>query len=219
MVRALTVADYGWANHPAALMWKGYEEALGRYGFVCCEVWLELGFGDTCAATIATDLAAAGVTTVRAQAELADGGALPPWLGDADLHRSHRSALVRKDPDFYRPQFPDAPDDLPYVWPVRSPPWSRPNGAGRRTPYDASSAPPSACRRRPNVLAVGAAGPPRRDGRRGAGRSLLVGTRCSRQPPIGLRLVPQWGFYGRRSVRHLTGGDFARSTHAHAPTV
>jgi hypothetical protein len=121
VVRALTVADYGWANHPAALMWKGYEEALGRYGFVCCQVWLELGFGDTCAATIATDLATAGVTTVRTQAELADAGALPPWLGDADLHRSHRSALVRKDPDFYRPAFPDVPDDLPYVWPVRSP--------------------------------------------------------------------------------------------------
>ena len=121
VVRALTVAGYGWANHPAALMWKGYEEALGRYGFVCCEVWLELGFGDTCAATIAADLAAAGVTTVRTQAELAGAGALPPWLGDADLHRSHRSALVRKDPDFYRPRFPDAPDDLPYVWPVRSP--------------------------------------------------------------------------------------------------
>jgi hypothetical protein len=121
VVRALTVADYGWANHPAALMWKGYEEALGRYGFACCEVWLELGFGDTCATTIATDLRAAGVTAVRTQAELADADALPPWLGDADLHRSHQSALVRKDPEFYRPRFPDAPDDLPYVWPVRSP--------------------------------------------------------------------------------------------------
>ena len=88
---------------------------------MCCEVWLELGFGDTCAATIAADLATAGVTTVRTQAELAEAGALPPWLGDADLHRSHRSALVRKDPDFYRREFPDDPDDLPYVWPVRSP--------------------------------------------------------------------------------------------------
>jgi hypothetical protein len=79
VVRALTVAGYGWANHPATLMWKGYEEALGRYGFVCCEVWLELGFGDTCAATIAADLDAAGVGSVRTQAELAGAGALPPW--------------------------------------------------------------------------------------------------------------------------------------------
>ncbi|WP_210438457.1 MSMEG_6728 family protein [Nocardioides xinjiangensis] len=121
VVRALTVADYGWRNHPAALMWRGYEEALGRYGFACCEVWLELGFGDTCAATIGADLRAAGVTEVRTQAELADAGALPPWLGDPGLHRSHQSALVRKDPEFYRPRFPDVPDDLPYLWPVRSP--------------------------------------------------------------------------------------------------
>lgn len=121
VVRALTVPGYGWRNHPAALMWRGHEEALGRYGVTCCDVWLELGYGDTCAATIAADLAAAGVTSVRSQEELAAAGALPPWLGDPDFHRSHQSSLVRKDPDFYRPHFPDAPDDLPYVWPVRSP--------------------------------------------------------------------------------------------------
>lgn len=121
VVRALTVAGYGWANHPATLMWRGFEEALGRYGFACCEAWTELGFGDTCAATIATDLRAAGVGSVRTQEELAAVGALPPWLGEPDLHRSHRSALVRKDPEFYRDRFPATPDDLPYVWPVRSP--------------------------------------------------------------------------------------------------
>ena len=120
VVRGLVQADYGWKNHPAVLMWKGYEEALGRYGFVCCAVWTELGFGDTCAATIAADLRTFGVETVRTQAELAEAGALPPWLGDEALHLSHRSALVRKDPEHYRPLFPDAPDDLPYVWPVRS---------------------------------------------------------------------------------------------------
>ena len=120
VVRALTWPDYGWANHPAVLMWKGFEEALGRYGFVCCDVWTELGFGDTCAATIGADLRAVGVTEVRSQAELAEAGLLPPWLGDADLHRSHQSSLVRKDPEHYRPLFPDVPDDLPYVWPVRS---------------------------------------------------------------------------------------------------
>ena len=120
VVRALTWPGYGWANHPAVLMWKGFEEALGRYGFVCCDVWTELGFGDTCAATISADLRTIGITVVRTQEELAKAGALPPWLGDPDLHRSHRSALARKDPEHYRPLFPDVPDDLPYVWPVRS---------------------------------------------------------------------------------------------------
>jgi hypothetical protein len=120
IVRALTWPDYGWANHPAVLMWKGFEEALGRYGFVCCEVWTELGFGDTCAATIATDLRSAGVHRVRTQSELAEAGALPPWLGDDAVHRSHQSALVRKDPELYQPLFPGVPGDIPYHWPVRS---------------------------------------------------------------------------------------------------
>jgi len=120
VVRALTRPGYGWANHPAVLMWKGFEEALGRYGFTCCEVWTELGFDDTCALTIATDLCAVGVDTVRTQPDLAAAGALPPWLGDEAMHRSHRSALVRKDLARYRPLFSDVPDDLPYVWPVRS---------------------------------------------------------------------------------------------------
>ena len=27
---------------------------------------------------------------------------------------------MRKDPEYYRQRFPDVPDDLDYVWPVRS---------------------------------------------------------------------------------------------------
>lgn len=121
IVRALTRPGYGWANHPAVLMWRGYEEALGRYGLVCCEVWSGLGFGDTCAATITADLSAAGVAPVRSQPELRLAGAVPPWLGDDAVHLSHRSALVQKDPGFYEPRFPGTPADLPYYWPVRSP--------------------------------------------------------------------------------------------------
>jgi hypothetical protein len=121
VLRGLTVEGYGWRHHPAVKMWKGHEEALGRYAFTCCEVWLESGFGDTCAATIGGELASIGITQVRTQAELAAAGALPPWLGDVDFHRSHRSALLRKDPDFYGAEFTDVPDDLPYVWPVPTP--------------------------------------------------------------------------------------------------
>ena len=121
IVRALTVPGYAWANHPAVLMWRGFEEALGRYGLTTCAVWVEQGFGDTCADTIAADLARADVPRLRPYAELAAAAALPPWLFDPELQRSHQSALVRKDPDHYRPHFPDVPDDLPYVWPVRSP--------------------------------------------------------------------------------------------------
>jgi pyrimidine dimer DNA glycosylase len=120
VVRALTVPGYGWQSHPAVLMWRGHLEALGRYGLAVVQAWLELGFGDTCAVSIVRELEGAGITRIRTQGELAAAGLLPGWLGDEALHRSHRSALLRKDPDFYRPRFPDVPDDLPYVWPVRS---------------------------------------------------------------------------------------------------
>ena len=66
---------------------------------------------------VTAELAEAGVGIVRTQPELAEAGALPRWLGDEDFHRSHRSALLRKDPAHYRESFGDVPDDLPYVWP------------------------------------------------------------------------------------------------------
>jgi hypothetical protein len=119
VLRALTVAGSGWRHHPAAAMWAGYEEALVRYGLDVCEVWCRAGNADTCAATLVTDLTGAiGRRSVRTQADLAAAGELPPWLGDPEFHRSHQSALVRKDPEHYRRFFPDVPDDLPYVWPA-----------------------------------------------------------------------------------------------------
>jgi hypothetical protein len=120
IVRALLVPDYGWRNHPAVLMWKGYPEALGRYGLEICRQWRARGFADTCQPKILADLALLGVDQVRGQDQLAAAGALPPWLGDPALHRSHQSALLRKDPKFYGSCFPGVPDDLPYVWPIRS---------------------------------------------------------------------------------------------------
>ncbi|MFB8244863.1 MSMEG_6728 family protein [Streptomyces sp. NPDC055952] len=118
VLRGLVVPDYGWRNHPAVRMWVGYEEALVRYGLEICRVWRDRGHQDTCAATMVADLAAARPhAPIRDQQELAAEGELPPWLGDGPFHRSHRSALVRKDPEAYADLFPGVPDDLPYVWP------------------------------------------------------------------------------------------------------
>ncbi|MGW0561850.1 MSMEG_6728 family protein [Streptomyces sp. NPDC003016] len=118
VLRGLTVPGYGWARHPAVRMWAGYEEALVRYGLEICRLWTARGHRDTCAATMVADFAAHRPgTAVRLQVRLAEDGDLPPWLGDPDFHRSHQSALVRKDPDFYEARFPGVPGDLPYVWP------------------------------------------------------------------------------------------------------
>jgi hypothetical protein len=120
VLRALTRPVYGWKRHPAVLMWRGYEEALGAYGLTVCREWCRRGFSDTCARTILDDLAAAGVPTPpRSQPELAAAEALPPWLGEDALHRSHRSALLRKNPGWYRSRFPHDSLHLPYHWPVR----------------------------------------------------------------------------------------------------
>jgi Pyrimidine dimer DNA glycosylase len=118
ILRGLTVPGYGWRNHPAVRMWAGYEEALVRYGLDICTSWVSAGRADTCATTLVRDLSqGCGVSQVRHQSELALAGELPPWLGDDALHRSHRSALLRKDPEWYARYF-DEPTDLPYVWPA-----------------------------------------------------------------------------------------------------
>ncbi|MDR6979185.1 hypothetical protein J2X68_005919 [Streptomyces sp. 3330] len=117
VLRGLTVAGYGWRHHPAVRMWTGYEEALVRYGLEVCGRWTATGRADTCAASLVTGLGARPAD-IRAQERLAEAGELPPWLGDPAFHRSHRSALLRKDPGFYAALFPGVPDDLPYVWPA-----------------------------------------------------------------------------------------------------
>ena len=119
ILRALTRERYGWKSHPAVRMWAGYEEALGAYGLAVCRAWRDRGHADSCDAKIRADLAGLGIHHTRSQGDLDRAGDLPPWLGNEVLHRSHRAALLRKDPGWYGPRFLDAPDDADYHWPVR----------------------------------------------------------------------------------------------------
>jgi hypothetical protein len=119
VLRALTRERYGWKHHPAVRMWVGHAEALAAYGLAVCAEWVRRGGADTVAATIAADLAAAGLPAMpRTQEELARAGELPAWIGDERVHATHRAALVRKDPAWYGPLFPEADPELPYFWPV-----------------------------------------------------------------------------------------------------
>jgi hypothetical protein len=118
--RALTRPAYGWKNHPAVLMWAGREEALVRYGLDVCAVWRATGRADTVQETLGNEAREAlGLVVVRSQDELVAAGEVPSWLGDERVHVSHRSRLIQKDPDFYRPLFPGTPEDLECFWPVR----------------------------------------------------------------------------------------------------
>lgn len=131
VLRALELPDYGWASHPVVRMWRGRTAGLVGYGRAMVRVWRERGFADS------TDLQIAEFAPESAdvpQAELAEAGLLPSWIGDEAVHRSHRSNLLAKDPDFYRPRFTELfgtePDDLPYLWPEPDdvPPAAEPEG-------------------------------------------------------------------------------------------
>lgn len=118
VLRALARPDYGWRHHPVVRMWRSYDDALLCYAIAVTETWRALG----CADTVLDTLLAEAPRRPRTQAALAQLGRLPWWLGLRSLHRSHQSALVRKEPAHYRRFFPTVPDDLPYVWPAAETP-------------------------------------------------------------------------------------------------
>ena len=130
ILRALHVEDYGWANHPAVTMWRGHTTALVVYGTVVVDEWIARGHADSTRAQIAEFL---HPRTPPSWTELVrTPSLLPPWWGREDLHRSHRSALLRKDPGHYGPLFPATPDDLDYVWPA---PPTEPAAPGQRVAW------------------------------------------------------------------------------------
>ncbi len=100
---ALTTGK-GWVHHPATKMWKGYEHALLQYGQAICTEWIRRGYKDSL------------LEEFISQSHTLWNFDLPPWLGDAKFHESHRSNLMRKKPDFYK--FEDTKVMLPYQWPV-----------------------------------------------------------------------------------------------------
>ena len=94
----------GWKNHPAREMWRGYENALVMYGQAICNEWLSRGYKDTCF----------GKITAHYNGNL--NSKLPSWVGREDIHLSHKSNLIRKYPEYYKPFWPDVPDNLEYIW-------------------------------------------------------------------------------------------------------
>ena len=100
----------GWANHPAVLMWRTYENHLVDYGLAICQEWIGRGYKDTC------------FHKIKKWQKLAPNGfkGMPPeWLGDEQLHSSHRASLLFKNPEWYSQfKWPEVPK-LDYFWPVK----------------------------------------------------------------------------------------------------
>lgn len=105
ILRVLTGQTNGWANHPAVKMWRGYDNALAYYGVRICSEWIGRGYKDTLLPKFIEHNSKNILT-------------LPHWLGDEQFHTSHKSNLLRKDPEHYGQYWDNIPDDLPYVWPA-----------------------------------------------------------------------------------------------------
>ena len=105
----------GWRNHPAVNMWRGHELALCDYGLSMCTEWRARGYNDN----LTEQFLNSSVELMKELAEHAGDiveATIPAWLGDDRLHLSHQSNLIRKDYEYYKLKFPNAPEGLAYFW-------------------------------------------------------------------------------------------------------
>lgn len=88
-----------WTKHPIVIMWRGFENALAEYHNVAIEEWIERGYKNNM-----KKISTSGNFTY------------PSWLGNESFHASHRSNLLRKNPEFYGQYGWKECCDLPYLW-------------------------------------------------------------------------------------------------------
>lgn len=98
ILNALGDQNYGWQNHPAVNMWRGYEEALKHYMNTCIKEWVSRKYNNKMKIVPVGDIV------------------LPPIVGNESFHASHRSNLLRKDPVWYGKFGWIENDNLPYIW-------------------------------------------------------------------------------------------------------
>lgn len=89
-----------WRNHPAVNMWRGYEDALCLYLEAMIEEWVGRGYKNNIVVP-----------------DFNPNPKMPYWLGYSSFHKSHRSNLTRKNPEWYNNYWTE-PNDLEYVWPA-----------------------------------------------------------------------------------------------------
>jgi hypothetical protein len=104
ILRALEDSTYGWQNHPAVRMWRGFSGSLAEYAQTVCREWISRGYKDTCLEKLTRY---ASKTIIN-----------PEWLGDRAFHSSHRAALLAKDPLYYERFGWKEKPKIDYRWPT-----------------------------------------------------------------------------------------------------
>lgn len=93
--------------HLSQEAWGGFEYALGVYGMTACSEWQnKRHHRDNLAFEIHKILECVPHDLT-----------MPPWMGDLNFHRSHRSYLIRKNPEHYATVWPNTPENMPIFWP------------------------------------------------------------------------------------------------------
>lgn len=110
--KSLTQPTYGWKHHPAVKMWIGYEKLLLEYGLAMCTEWKRRGFVDNM-----TQLFLGELQNFQIHSQIIK---YPDWFNDKKFYVSHRSNLLRKNPQYYRHYWPKLTDKLPYYWPTNN---------------------------------------------------------------------------------------------------
>jgi hypothetical protein len=110
--RQMGITTGAWVNHPAVIMWTGYELSLIKYCISITDEWIKRGYNDTMLPRFNE--------YYSIYKDMGYAEEYPRWLGDDRLHISHQSNLMRKDPSYYHQRF-NVPDDIPYFWPSENP--------------------------------------------------------------------------------------------------
>jgi hypothetical protein len=98
-----------WQGHPVVSMWRDHLPALVAYQRAVCFEWAQVREHQ--------DNGTLEKTMDRAET-VGSSPDMPPWLGNPRLHASHRSNLLRENPQYYGNFGWQETDTLPYVWPT-----------------------------------------------------------------------------------------------------
>ena len=99
ILKSIQLENYGWKNHPIVKMWKGYENALIEYKNVMIEEWVNRGYNNN----MILETIDKSVT-------------YPFWIGNDELHASHRSNLLGKDYEHYSQFNWNEEPGRDYIW-------------------------------------------------------------------------------------------------------
>lgn len=107
ILNTLSGKSKGWKNHPAVLMWQGYEGYLVEYALTIAKECLNRGFKDTL------------IPKFKEYETLYADKNKPLWFGNKEFHDSHKSNLIRKNSEHYKKFWKNIEPDLEYFWPTK----------------------------------------------------------------------------------------------------